>query len=39
MFTFPSTLTLRKSLAASSDISGAGLTPESIGTAPPGPGG
>src|SRR5215212_5186739 len=36
MFTFPSALTRRRSLAASSDISGAGLTPESIGTAPSG---
>ena len=36
MFTFPSTFTRRRSLAASSDISAAGLTPESIGTAPSG---
>src|SRR5215210_2789676 len=36
MFTFPSTLTRRRSLAAYSDISGAGLTPESIGVAPSG---
>ena len=36
MFTFPSTFTIRKSLAAASDVSSAGVVPDSIGVAPSG---
>ncbi len=36
MFVLPNRLTARRSPAASSDISGAGVIPESIGVAPSG---
>ena len=34
MFTFPSTFTIRRSLAAASGVSSAGVVPDSIGVAP-----
>ena len=36
MFTFPSTFTIRKSLAAASGVLSAGVVPDSIGVAPSG---
>ena len=36
MFTFPSTFTIRKSLAAASGVSSASVLPDSIGVAPSG---